>query len=219
MHQLSVALLLAAAVTALHSDGDRTLACGQSETTALRDAPGSVRRVSKGRLAIRWAGGTRVFRDTGVVEGELGGTAYEYCGPVLGYHLIRKVEAGLSTGVLLDTATGSLLPAGQAVMFAPDGRRYFATQQPDGLDGEEWLVYSRAGTRLWKGQSGITMKSSHGGYDYFVATLEAPHWTSAGELSATLRCASDRARTAAVTLRATPGRYAWTPAVHCAPVS
>jgi Uncharacterized protein conserved in bacteria len=216
MPKLSVALLFAAAVAALQSGGGPAVACGRSEATALRAPPVRARRVSKDRLAIRWARGTRVFRDTGVVEGEIGGTAYEYCGPVLGYHLIRKAEEGLITGVLLDTATGTLLPAGQVVMFAPDGGRYFATQQPDGLDGEEWFVYSRAGTRLWKGQSGISARSSHGGYDYFVATLEAPHWTNAGKLGATLRCASDSTRTAAVTLRATAGRLSWAGSALCA---
>lgn len=217
MHPFPLALLIAAAEASIQADGGRTLACGESEVTALRAAPPGVRRVSKERLTIRWARGTRVFRDTGVVAGEIGGTAYQYCGPVLGYHLIRKADEGMFTGVLLDTATGKLLPAGQVVMFAPDSARYFATQQPDGLDGEEWLVYSGTGTRIWKGLSGISAKASGGSYDYFVATLEAPHWTSQGELSATLRCASDTTRTSAVTLRRTAARYSWVPAVHCAP--
>jgi hypothetical protein len=219
MDRLTLPLLIVAVVAALQSDGRRTRACGKSEDTALRAAPVAVRRVSKDRLMIRWARGIRIFRDTGVVAGELGGTAYEYCGQVLGYHLIRKADEGLFTGVLLDTVTGKLLPAGQFVMFAPDSARYFATQQPNGLDGEEWLVYSRTGTRVWKGLSGISAKASDAKYDYFIATLESPHWTSEGELSATLRCASDTTRTAAVTLKRSGARYSWAPVMRCAPRS
>jgi len=68
---------------------------------------------------IRWARGTRVFGDTGVVAGELGGTAYEYCGRVLGYHLIRKADEGLFTGVLLDTQRGRSCRRGNSSCSRP----------------------------------------------------------------------------------------------------
>jgi hypothetical protein len=143
------------------------------------------------------------------------GIRYEYCGFALGFHLIRKADDGLFTGVLLDSTSGKVLPAGQTVIFAPGSARYFATQQPDGLDGEEWLLYSRAGSRLWKGVAGILAKSLQGNWDYFIATLERPHWSAAGELEATLRCAADTTQTTAVTLRAEAKRYAWVPTVRC----
>lgn len=117
--------------------------------------------------------------------------------------------------MLLDVANGKVLPAGQTVMFDSDAARYFVTRQPDGLDGEEWLIYSRAGTQLWSGESGISAQSSHGNWRYFVATLEQPHWSAAGELEATLRCSADTAQTATVTLRASGAQYQWVPAIAC----
>jgi len=127
--------------------------------------------------------------------------AYQYCGFGLGFHLIRKSDEGLFTGVLLDTKTGRVLPAGKTVIFAPDTSRYFAVQQPDGLDGEEWLLYSRGGTRLWKGLSGVEAKSPMGNWTYFIATLQQPHWSTTGELEAILRCADDTTKTAVVRLQ------------------
>jgi hypothetical protein len=174
-----------------------------------------VRRISEHRLRIEWSKGKKLFVNSGVEQGALEGIRYEYCGFLLGHHLISKQDNGLSTGVLLDTASGKVLPAGHTVIFAPDATRYFAIQQPDGLDGEEWLIYSRAGIQLWMGQSGITAKSREGNWEYFVATFEQPHWSDAGELEATLRCAVKPEQTATVTLRASGGSYQWVPAVEC----
>jgi hypothetical protein len=211
-----LALLVVAGFAAAQAQSVPTLSCAESEIVALRSASPGVQRSSKHRLDIRWVKGTRSFADSGVVEGDMDGIRYQYCGFALGYHLIRKADNGLFTGVLLDTTTGKALPAGQTVIFAPGGERYFATQRPDGLDGEEWLIYSRTGSRLWKGVSGILAKSPQGEWDYFVATLERPHWSAAGELEATLRCTADRNRTTTVTLRAAGRRYAWDPPVRCA---
>ena len=212
---LIAAVLTASGVAVFKPSEPATLNCHQPEAEVLHAAPAAVRRISKHRLSVRWSRGVRTFVDSGIVEGELGGVRYEYCGFALGYHLIHKEEEGLFTGVLLDTATGRLLPAGQTVTFSPDTSHYFATQQPDGLDGEEWLLYSRRGVRLWKGLSGIVAKATPGGYEYFIATLEAPRWSSRGEVEATLRCAADTTRTTAVTLVATGGRYRWMPTVEC----
>lgn len=69
-----------------------TLNCNRPEAEALRGAPAGVRRISKHHLAIRWSKGIRAFLDSGVVEGELAGVRYQYCGFALGYHLIQKAE-------------------------------------------------------------------------------------------------------------------------------
>jgi hypothetical protein len=168
---------------------------------------------------VPWSKGVRAFADSGTVEGEMSGVAYQYCGFAHGYHLIRKNEEALFTGVLLDTLTGSVLPAGHTVIFAPDTTRYFAAQQPDGLDGEEWLLYTRGGARIWKGLSGLEARSATGNWTYFIATFEQPRWSTAGDLQATLRCANDTTKTAVVTLRSTRGRYRWMPGIVCPSVS
>jgi hypothetical protein len=213
-----VAIVAVAASLSVQSSGLR-LDCNADEAVALRRAPLGAARVSKQRLTVRWRGGTRVFRDSGVVDGYLDGVSYQYCGydPASGFHLIHKHANAIFGGVLLNHTNGRLLPAGQHVLFAPDTVRYFATVQPDGLDGEEWYVYSIRGVQVWKGLSGITAKHPSLKYDYFIATLEAPHWSARGELQATLTCTSGAHSVTTVTLRGKRGIYAWEPLVACPP--
>jgi hypothetical protein len=213
---LATVVLLTAALAAFSSQSaSNALSCGRSEAAALHDAPKGVERVSKSRLLVPWSKGLRPFADSGTVEGEMSGVAYQYCGFTYGYHLVKKNEEELFTGVLVDTLTGRVLPAGHTVIFAPDTTRYFAAQQPGGLDGEEWLLYTRGGARIWKGLSGVEAKSPTGSWTYFIATLEQPRWSTAGDLQATLRCADDTTKSAVVTLRFSRGRYRWMPAVAC----
>jgi hypothetical protein len=194
----------------------RAAQCGHHEAAALRAAHGAAQRASKDRLLVKWAHGTHVFVDSGYHEGDMDGVRYEYCAPVLGYQLIAKADEGLFTGVLVDTATGRILPGGTRVEFAPDTSRYFAVQQPDGLDGEEWLLYSRAGGRLWKGVSGIEAKSHQGDWTYFIAVLDQPHFNPHGVLRARLRCSADTTRSTTVTLQRSGVRFAWLPTMACA---
>ena len=209
-------LAAGAVVLAAHPLSGPGAQCGPDEAAALRAAHGSVRRASKHRLVVAWAHGTRVFADSGYHEGYMDGVHYTYCAPVLGYQLIAKADDGLFAGVLLDTLTGRTIPAGTRVEFAPDTSRYFAVQQPDGLDGEEWLLYSRAGVRLWKGLSGIEAKSSQGDWTYFIAVLDQPHWDEHGFLSARLRCSADTTHSVTATLERSGGQFAWQPAPTCA---
>jgi hypothetical protein len=196
-----------------------TLDCNTDESVVLRSAPLGAARVSKQRLTVRWAGGTRVFQDSGLVEGYMDGVSYQYCGysPDAKFHLIHKHDEAVLTGVLLDHTTGKVLPAGQRVVFAPGGSGYFATVQPDGLDGEEWYVYSIRGAQIWKGLSGITAKHPKLKYDYFIASLEEPRWSASGELQATLKCADGNHAATVVTLKRKGAGYAWQPAVACRP--
>ena len=192
------------------------LSCSVAESVALKTAPLRAARVSPNELQVQWRAGTRVFRDSGVVAGDMGGIDYRYCGydPGSGFHLIFKHDDTLFGGVLLDHVTGRELPAGQLVIFAPDTTRYFATVQPDGLDGEEWHVYSTRGSPLWEGVSNIRAKDSSLTFDYAVAELTNPRWSSAGELQATLMC-TGRPHSETVTLRRQAGDFAWLPAVPC----
>jgi hypothetical protein len=192
------------------------MACGVKESDALTMAPLGAERVSTHELRVRWRGGVRVFRDSGVVAGDMGGIDYRYCGydSVSGFHLIFKHDDALFAGVLLANATGRELPGGQQVIFAPDATRYLATEQPDGLDGEEWHIYSTRGGQLWEGVSNIRAKDSSGTFDYAVAELSNPHWSGAGELEATLTC-TGKPLSETVTLRRQASGFAWLPAVPC----
>ena len=122
------------------------------ERARFQQAPHGAKRVSEHQLEVRWAAGTRVFKDKPPYE-PLDGVSWAYCGysPVLKLHLIRKADQDLFTGVLLDDRTGSLLPGGEAVLFSPDQHFYLAYEQPDGLDGECLKLYKRNGIMQWKG--------------------------------------------------------------------
>ena len=47
----------------------------------------------------------------------------------------------LFSGKLLFDSTGQLLDAGRSVYMSPDGKRFLAVEQEDGMDGELWAVY------------------------------------------------------------------------------
>lgn len=126
------------------------------ETALLRQSPHGALRVSEHQLDVRWASGTRMFKDKPPYE-PLDGVSWAYCGyeTALKLHLIRKADHGLFTGVLLNDATGSTLPGGLAVLFSPDSSLYLAYEQPDGQDGETLKLYKRQGVLLWKGHDFI----------------------------------------------------------------
>lgn len=222
MHPTVNALALVAALSiAAQNPAPTTLKCEGSESVLLRAAPKGTARVAKGRLAVAWAKGTKVLKDSGTAEGYMDGVSYEYCAfdPVGHLHLIHKHDGAQFSGILLDHTTGKVIPGGLEVQFAPDRSRYFATAQPDGLDGEEWFVYSAAGAKLWKGVSGITAKHPKLKYDYFIATLSAPRWSPSGELEAQLTCTQGTRSPTTVKLLKVGGGYAWQPSVTCPPGS
>jgi hypothetical protein len=146
----------------------------------------------------------------------MGGIDYRYCGydPVSGFHLVFKHDDTMFAGLLLEQATGRMLPAGQGVLFAPDGDRYFATAQPDGLDGEEWHIFSIRQGELWQGVSSIPARDSSVSFTYNNAELTNPHWSAGGELQATLTCRGSP-QSEPVTLRHQGGGYTWLPVVAC----
>jgi hypothetical protein len=81
--------------------------------------------------------------------------------------------------VLLDDASGKLLPGGDSVIFSSDGKEYLASSQWDGKELSDWKLYSRDGTLLWAGDSGIVGKN-----DEILAEFENASWSSSGNLFA-----------------------------------
>jgi hypothetical protein len=216
---LTVVHTLASAQPPQTPSAPLSLDCSTPESVAMRAAPLGATRTSKNELTVVSRAGTHVFRNEEVEEGMLGGVSYLYCGydVLSGFHFIQKNDKDALTGLLLANSSGQQLPAGQRVIFAANRRSYFSTVQPDGLDGEEWHLYSISGKALWKGLSGISAKHPKLNYEYFVATLQAPRWSATGELQATLICESDRKTNAVVTLRPKGRGYAWVPSVACPP--
>ncbi len=187
------------------------------EQAALRHAPLGASRPSLHRLTVRWKSGTRAFVDRPPHAEGLSGVHYLYCGyePTVGLHLIHKQDEATGTGVLLDNTTGELLPAGERVTFSGDRRQYFATAQPDGLDGEEWYVRSRDGALIWRGLSVIAETRPR--YPSVVATFDRVRWNREGQLQATLTCVASPTKPAprSVTLTRTAKGWAWLPTIRC----
>ena len=78
-------------------------------------------------------------------------------------------------------------------------------------------VHSRDGAGVWRGLSGIEANHPSLGYEYFIATLESPHWSPDNELQATLKCSSGDRPAVTVTLRPAKGGHKWFPTVNCPP--
>jgi len=194
------------------------LSCGADEDSALRVAPHGVERQPPHHLVVPWAGGIAEFTDSGTEPGALAGTAYRYCAfsSTVGLHLIQKNAGDLFTGVLLDQATGRTLPAGPEVSFAPDGRHYFTWTQADGMDGQEWYVYTRDGDLVWRGVSLIIEPIPGDRHRNLFADLSEPRWSASGRLQATFTCENGPTpRSGTVSLTRQGSGWAWRPAIRC----
>ena len=193
----------------------------KEDVAILGQAPFGAKRITKHHLRVNWAGGSKDFIDKPPYDKSLDGIWYSHCGysQTLGMHLVHKSMYSLFTGVLLDNATGKIMPAGEYVSFSNDKGKYFAPVQPDGLDGEEWYVYAKSGSLIWKGLSGISERHPKYKYEYFVAELDNPRWNSAGELEANHVCSADRdiptKERTTVTLKLVGKKWAWLPRMHC----
>lgn len=111
--------------------------------------------------------------------------------------MIEMNKEGLFSGKLLLNDSGLLLDAGHSVYPSPDGKRFLAIRQEDGMDGELWLVSDLTGTELWSGYAGVTamVKSSAStvaAYETVEATYEDPHWSRDGVLQARVVCNDSR---------------------------
>ena len=196
------------------------------EKALLKASPHGGKRVSKHTLQVSWVHGVKTFADKKPYNiGEIGGINWEYCGydSVLKMHLIYKNDGDTenSGGVLLDDATGRLLPAGYTVVFSADGLYYAARYQPGGQDGDSLVVYDRKTEAvLWDGYGGAPSGAAGNILAQFdnyrwnddelladaktVAYIDSPASPSSGE--------APPAKTWIVTLsRQTDGKWAWSP--------
>jgi hypothetical protein len=185
----------------------------------LGQTPFGAKRISQHHLVVNWMRGSKDFIDEPPYDQNFDGISYVYCGynPTLGMHLIHKSEYDIFTGVLVDNSTGAVMPAGQYVSFSKDKKKYFATVQPNGLDGEEWYVYTKDGQLEWKGLSGITQKHPKFNYDYFIVELSKPRWNSEGKLEAIGKCSTeiDNNKETTVRLELVGKKWEWLPKISC----
>lgn len=185
----------------------------KEELALLRQAPHGAKRVGKRQLVVNWAAGKKTFTNDPKID-EVGDVRWEYCGysPELKLHLIgHSTSDAVFTGVMLNDKTGSLLPAGEAVLFSPDRRLYLAYEQPDGQDGETLKLYKRTGEMIWKGLDFIATPDNK-----FVVipseNMRNMRWDSQNRPQATLYL--DGGRTMVVTLkRDARGKLDWLPRV------
>jgi hypothetical protein len=112
---------------------------------------------------------------------------------------------------MLDDKTGSLLAAGEAVLFSPDHRLYLAYEQPDGQDGETLKLYKRTGEMLWKGFDFIATPNNKS-VIVDAENMRNMRWDNQDRPQATLYL--DGGRTMTVTLmRGVHGKLDWLPRV------
>lgn len=167
------------------ASGQTAPSCGspgsvdRNEITFLSEAPHGAKRIGKHTLIINWTKGVQRFVDKDCTEGYIGGSCWEYRGYCASLHLhqINHENEDLFTGVLLDDTSGKLLPGGDSVFFSPDGKKYLASSQWNGKELSDWKLYSREGTLLWAGDSGIVGKN-----DEILTEFENPSWFSSGDL-------------------------------------
>lgn len=175
------------------------------EEREIRNAPHPAMRFGKHTLEIHWQSGKRVFRDRPPFNEPLDGTKWAYCGynPQLKMHLIGKQDVDVFTGVLMNDSTGSILQAGETVVFSPNARLYLAYEQPDGQDGPTIKLFDKNGTLLWKGYDGILSADSKG----VVADFERVRWGSNDQLIAEY-VASGRSHTM-ILIKSGEGKWVW----------
>jgi hypothetical protein len=177
------------------------LDCDTSEIK-MNKAPHGVRRIDEHTLEVKFAGGTKSFKDEPPFDYELDGVEYDYCdyNAAVKFHLIKKRDQDLFTGILLNETTGKLLDAGELVIFSPDGKQYFAARQPDGMDGMQWLIFTVNGELEWQGDS-------------MADTLIEPAWNSEGKFQAKYRCGDEDYKT--VVLTKSGKEWSWDPEAKC----
>ncbi len=182
------------------------LSCPLNEKDVNLDkSPKGAKRLNEHTLQVNCANEIKFFEDKPPYDEDLGGLHWHYCDydPKSGFHLIAKQNEDLFTAVLLDNATGKVLEAGEHVRFSPDGEKYFASRQIDGMDGQEWFVRSLNGIILWEGTSEMDR-------------LEQPSWNRSGELQAVFRCSEGKKKTARITTLTKSGKkWIWLPSLQC----
>lgn len=173
-------------------------------------AQGVVRREGKHVLSVRTAQGVLRFTDKPPHDEPLSGDHYRFCDRRDGFILLQRNDESDFTGVLIDEATGRKTEGGEEVLFSNDRRAYFATMQPDGLDGQRWTIRAVDGTPSWSGYSFIEKRPGE-----FDATLDTPAWTDTGEFTAMAQCLADSKLRWKVKLTKAGGKWQWLPKRSC----
>lgn len=217
MRANSCVFLLLLAVSALAS-AQTVLRCrapydAAKEAAEIRRlAPESVQRTAPHVLRVTTAARALVLKDVPPYDEPLSGQHYYFCSRGAGYLHFRFEDDSLFTGVLVNEQSGVLMPAGQEVIFSPDLRAYFATEQPEGLDGEVWKIRAADGRPSWSGYSFITRQDRP---DTIYATLDQPAWTPSGELTARATCIDGNWTRWQVKLLKIAGDWQWRPLRRC----
>jgi hypothetical protein len=218
------ALLATLASSASTAESDKPLSCDtrKPEAALLRQSNGAARRTGKHVLALTTSKGQRRFADQppydtpgekGAVGsmGEVGevGVKRRYCGYDSGAkaYLVELIDGSTRTGELLFADSGRLVRAGYSVLFAPDRRRFLATEQDAGADGEHWRLVDADGKALWEGYAGTLTRVD--GIESMVSTFDRPRWNAQGELTARYACLSGGAHGVVTLARSPAGTWAW----------
>jgi len=196
----------------------------RDEISLMHGAPGKVRRLpSEHTLVVNYKGGVKRFVDAPPYDEELSGLHWRYCTFVqaLNAYLIGMSKDGLFSGKLLLDENGRLLDAGHTVYPSPDGTKFLAVEQEDGMDGELWTVSDMTGRKLWSGYAGTKIPQQPRGkpdmkpYEAIESNYELPRWTGQGQLQANQVCAAGTLKRV-ITLKLKDGAWSWKPSIHCA---
>jgi hypothetical protein len=195
------------------------LACGdmdrKSEAKLLGQAPSGAKRLAKHVLQVKVAHGAVNFADKPPYDADLDGIRYYYCGYDAGTHthLIGEADNGVFTGKLLRDDDGKAIDGGKDVLIAPDRKKFLATAQPDGQDGETWSVRDFNGTEIWGGYAGILVPGKDG--DRIYAEFSNPRWNAESQLIADASCLDSDKVDGQVSLGTTDSGLKWSPMPTC----
>ena len=204
------------AVRAMEPQGILSCEAQKFERAALKQAPKTVRRVSKHVLEITTTKGIRRFIDKPPHDtDEMAGVHWRYCGfdAHAKAHLIEMIDESSYSGDLLLEETGQQIRAGHTVLFSPTRNNFLAIEQQAGVDGENWAVHDISGKTIWTGYAGTIAKVD--GMEMVLSTFERPSWTKAGALTAHFVCASSKAQGTVSLVRSSSSGWNWSGHARC----
>lgn len=196
----------------------------RDEISLMHGAPRKVTRLpSEHALVVNYKGGMKRFVDAPPYDEELSGLHWRYFTfvPALNAYLIGMSKDSLLSGKLLLDENGRLLDAGHTVYPSPDGTKFLAIEQDDGMDGELWTVSDMTGRRLWSGYAGTKILQRPKGkphtkpYEAIESNYELPRWADQGQLQANQVCAAGMPK-GVIALKLKDGNWSWEPGIHCA---
>lgn len=224
LHKLYIIFfLLIISTQALAEAEELRLTCTdkKNEASAIhRLADGVVSRKSKHELQIKVAGKTLKYLDTAVDDERENDEQYYFCDRKQGFILISNNDYTLFSGLLINEKTGKVTYGGEEVIFSADRRAYYIQEQPSGMDGSVWKIYSVKGNLSWSGYSFIPRR---GDPNFAEAYLDYPKWKENGEFTALAKCISldfnkpqsIKDKEWKVTLKKIDGVWDWHPKREC----